>query len=171
MGGVELDLREAKPAAERVVVDVFAWWGGIEVVVPENWRVESDVTPVMGTFEDDRNLATTEEPVATLVLRGTVIMGGVVVRNQPQPHQVVIGVSRRRRRRDRDDDEREVRVSPAGVFVRKKSASGEEREVRIDAPGFGSRIHVTTRPAPGAAPGTPPGAPPSPPPPEPVDPS
>src|SRR5262245_45243108 len=47
MGGVEADLTGARPRGREVVAEVFAWWGGIELVVPENWHVVSEVTPVM----------------------------------------------------------------------------------------------------------------------------
>jgi predicted membrane protein len=41
MGGVELDLRGASVAdGENVIIDAFAWWGGVEIKVPGNWRVD-----------------------------------------------------------------------------------------------------------------------------------
>ena len=52
MGGVTLDLRQAKMTPEGAVVDTFAFWGGIEVKVPETWQVRGEVIPLMGGFED-----------------------------------------------------------------------------------------------------------------------
>lgn len=81
MGGVELDLREAQIAPGReAVLDTFAFWGGVEVRVPESWRVVSQVMPLMGAFEDN----TTSKgggsgPV--LVVRGVAVMGGIEVKN------------------------------------------------------------------------------------------
>src|SRR5687768_1472756 len=44
MGGVELDLRNAQiQPGQDVVIDTFAMWGGVEIKVPENWRVVSEV--------------------------------------------------------------------------------------------------------------------------------
>ncbi len=80
MGGVELDLRGARPAGPQVVLDVFAWWGGVDIMVPRDWRVVSEVMPFMGGYED-KSRPVEGEVATTLVLRGVVIMGGVEVKN------------------------------------------------------------------------------------------
>ena len=80
MGGVELDLRNATIAdGQQAIVDVFAMWGGVEVRVPEHWRVISRVSPLMGGFVD--NTSSTAAKTATIVFRGTAIMGAVEVKN------------------------------------------------------------------------------------------
>ena len=79
MGGVNLDLTEADIAGQRAVIHVFAMMGGLEIRVPEEWTVEVGVTSIMGGVEDK-----TRGPAATakrLVLKGTVIMGGIEIRN------------------------------------------------------------------------------------------
>lgn len=79
MGGCEIDLRHAAINGEAVI-DVFAMWGGIEIRVPDGWRVIGRVTPILGAFEDGTRPpqgATTH----TLVVRGVVLMGGVDVKN------------------------------------------------------------------------------------------
>lgn len=85
MGGVELDLRSAKAASDTVYVEVFTWWGGIEIVVPRDWKVDIEASPIMGGVVD-----TTKAPVGpvatTLVVRGIVIMGGVEVKNKSALH-------------------------------------------------------------------------------------
>ncbi|HEX2059862.1 MAG TPA: DUF5668 domain-containing protein [Thermoanaerobaculia bacterium] len=80
MGGVEIDLRNAnmKPG-EEAVIDTFAWWGGIEITVPEHWRVESTVLPLMGAYEDNTKATNAAGPV--LVVRGLAVMGAVEVKN------------------------------------------------------------------------------------------
>jgi hypothetical protein len=79
MGGCELDLRNASIDGEAIV-DIFALWGGIEIRVPDNWTVVSQVTPVLGGVDDK-----TRPPQGTsrqrLVLRGFVVMAGVEVKN------------------------------------------------------------------------------------------
>lgn len=79
MGGCEIDLRNAEIHGEAVI-DVFAMWGGIDIRVPENWRVVGRVTPVMGGFEDTTRVAG-DARVHTLVIRGMVLMGGVTLKN------------------------------------------------------------------------------------------
>jgi hypothetical protein len=80
MGGVTLDLRQAKLAPEGAILDTFAFWGGIEIKVPESWQVRGEVIPLMGGFEDKtRPKAGAVE--GTLVIRGFAIMGGVEVSN------------------------------------------------------------------------------------------
>jgi hypothetical protein len=92
MGGIELDLVDAAPTDGRVVADVFAWWGGVEIVVPEHWRVESDVTPIMGAFQDETRFVERPGATPTLEVRGLVVMGGVNVRNPGMPRRVRVGV-------------------------------------------------------------------------------
>lgn len=101
MGGVQLDLDDAKPADGRAVIDVFAVWGGIEIRVPDDWRVEVEATPLMGGVESNARLAPGVEPVGTLVVRGLVMMGGVEVKNTPLNDQKVGVVVRTGWRSDR----------------------------------------------------------------------
>jgi predicted membrane protein len=97
MGGVELDLRDATPASGRVVADVFAVWGGIVILVPDTWRVESEVSVVMGALQDETKYSNPPEPAGTLVLRGAIMMAGLEVRNESAATNVrgvKIGVTR-----------------------------------------------------------------------------
>ena len=80
MGGVELDLRDAHIAnGAGAIVDAFAFWGGVEIIVPRNWKVVSQVMPVMGAYED--NTKPNGEPGPTLTIRGTAIMGAIEVKS------------------------------------------------------------------------------------------
>lgn len=84
MGGVTLDLTEARIEGEAAEIDVFALWGAIEIFVPADWVVVGRVLPLMGAYEDKTRPA----PVAggaserrpRLIVRGMAIMGGVEVR-------------------------------------------------------------------------------------------
>lgn len=83
MGAVELDLRGASIASSPAVLDVFALWGGIELTVPPEWRVEVQGTPIIGGFENKARPASAAAgaPAPVLVVRGTAIMGGVEIKN------------------------------------------------------------------------------------------
>ena len=80
MGGCEIDLRQASIAGVEAVVDVFALWGGIEIRVPEDWTIIVRVTPLMGGVED-KTRPVPSSAGKRLVLRGVVIMGGIVVKH------------------------------------------------------------------------------------------
>jgi len=79
LGGCEIDLRRAAINGEAVI-DIFAMWGGIELKVPEDWAVESRVTPLLGGVED-KTRAPQGSTAHRLVLRGFAIMGGVEIKN------------------------------------------------------------------------------------------
>ncbi len=80
MGGCTIDLSGADIGAGGAVVDAFAFWGGIEIVVPEDWVVTNKVLPLLGGSEDKSRAL----PGASkqLLVRGTAIMGGVTIVNQ-----------------------------------------------------------------------------------------
>jgi predicted membrane protein len=79
LGGQELDLSGAGIGSEPAVLDVFAMWGGIEIIVPDDWEIVSDVTPVMAGFE--ARGGANADPKKRLVVRGAAIMAGIDVRN------------------------------------------------------------------------------------------
>jgi predicted membrane protein len=79
MGGCEVDLRRASIAQEEAVVDVFAFWGGVSLRVPEEWEVVNRVNVFLGGIEDKAH--PTPGAKQRLVLTGTVIMGGAEVKN------------------------------------------------------------------------------------------
>lgn len=80
MGGCEIDLRNAVIAHSPAVIDVFAFWGGIEINVPQNWTVSFEGTPILGGY-DDKTFRQNTPADQRLIIRGTIIMGGVEVSN------------------------------------------------------------------------------------------
>lgn len=79
MGGIEIDLNGAEAEHGRAVVDVLVWWGGIDIRIPEGWRVVNEATVIMGGVEDKTKPS--PEGAGTLVLKGLVVMGGVEVKS------------------------------------------------------------------------------------------
>jgi predicted membrane protein len=79
MGGCEIDLRDASISSNPAVIDVFAFWGGVELRVPDDWVVELRGMPILGGFEDKTRPP--REHLKRLVIKGMVIMGGVEVKN------------------------------------------------------------------------------------------
>ncbi len=80
LGGCELDLRHASiREGGEAVIDTFAFWGGIEIKVPEDWEVVNRGSAFLGGFDNK----TRPLPGASkrLLVTGTAIMGGVEVKN------------------------------------------------------------------------------------------
>ena len=80
MGGVKLDLRDTAMHGDTTTLDVFAFWGGIEILVPPDWIISSRVTPIMGGFADNRRPSKVV-PTKTLIIQGFNLMSGVEVKS------------------------------------------------------------------------------------------
>ena len=80
MGGCEIDLREASIVDSPAVIDVFALWGGVELTVPEDWTVTMKTQPIMGGISD-KTTAPKGGSEKNLILKGSVVMGGLEVSN------------------------------------------------------------------------------------------
>lgn len=78
-GGAVLDLREARFAPGRTVIELFAFMGGVEILVPPGVRVETGSTAVFaGGIESEAGDATALSPLQPVIeLSGLVIFGGV----------------------------------------------------------------------------------------------
>ena len=82
-GGVTLDLRNANLAPEGAAIDAMSAFGGVEILVPEGWRVEMNGIPIFGGFENrTTGPATGVAEGRALHVRGTALFGSVVVRNR-----------------------------------------------------------------------------------------
>jgi predicted membrane protein len=80
MGGCEIDLRQASIKEGDAVLDLFAFWGGIEVRVPEEWSVVLEGIPVLGGYEDNSR-PPKGEARKRLIIKGYAVMGGVEIKN------------------------------------------------------------------------------------------
>jgi predicted membrane protein len=80
MGGVELDLRGASMKNSEAVLEIFAFWGGIEIRVPQDWNVNVQAIPLLGGIEDRTSRANPNSG-KTLIIRGYAIMGGADISN------------------------------------------------------------------------------------------
>lgn len=80
LGGCDIDLRDCGSEGGPAEIDTFAFWGGIEIRVPEDWDVQVRGLAVLGAYEDKRRSGTGEGR-KVLIVRGTAIMAGVEVKN------------------------------------------------------------------------------------------
>jgi predicted membrane protein len=80
-GGTELDLSRADFTG-TAVVELTTIFGGTKFIVPSNWTVKSEAVTLFGGLEDKRNMQNvTDQPEKTLLLKGTVIFGGVEIKS------------------------------------------------------------------------------------------
>lgn len=78
MGGCEIDLRDASINGEAVL-NVVAFWGGIELKVPTDWTVILQGSGIMGGFVEKTKMPADSNK--RLVVRGYAIMGGFEAKN------------------------------------------------------------------------------------------
>jgi predicted membrane protein len=82
-GGIELDLTKANLAQGVSELEIACVFGGATLIVPDDWHVTIEVTPVLGGFSDSRKLSPgrTVDPSKHLVIKGAVIFGGGEVKS------------------------------------------------------------------------------------------
>jgi predicted membrane protein len=80
MGGCEIDLRDCGSEGGPAEIDTFAFWGGIEIKVPEDWEVQVKGVAILGGYGDETRTVRGESG-KVLVITGTAIMGGVEIKN------------------------------------------------------------------------------------------
>ncbi len=87
MGGVVVDLREARLTAREVVVTASAVMGGIDIVVNAHTQVVVNGVAIMGDFSESRPKVPAEVGPGSPVVevRGLALMGRVNVRRKAMP--------------------------------------------------------------------------------------
>lgn len=77
-GGGKYDFRNAKLAEGVVILEVSMIFGGLEIIVPNNWNVKVEVDSILGGFNQKSLdfLAPKPEMQGQLVIRGSAIFGG-----------------------------------------------------------------------------------------------
>jgi predicted membrane protein len=78
-GGVELDLRKATITKEASI-NVFSFWGGVTLTVPEEWNVKVRAMPIAGGVEN-KTATPTNKNAPTLYIDGDIIMAGIEIKN------------------------------------------------------------------------------------------
>jgi class 3 adenylate cyclase len=83
MGGCDMDLRRAEIEGPEVEITAFAFWGGIDIIVPEGFDVDLRGFSFMG----GRSLRLRDVPIVPgsprIVIRGFAVMGGIEVKSRP----------------------------------------------------------------------------------------
>lgn len=79
-GGADYDLRDARVERPPAVIDLTCMFGGVELRVPEDWIIHNDVLALFGGV-DDKRLDSTTDGEATVSIRGTVLFGGLTIKD------------------------------------------------------------------------------------------
>jgi predicted membrane protein len=83
MGGAKVDFSQAD-ISDKAVLEITQVLGGVQLIIPANWEIKSEIACVMGSVEDKRppqSTVSSEENKKTLVLRGTISLGGLEIKS------------------------------------------------------------------------------------------
>lgn len=77
-GGTILDLRRTKLEAPETYIDIDCSFGGIEIYMPSNWNLQSQINAVLGGCDDKRyNPGIEIDQEHLLIIRGNITFGGL----------------------------------------------------------------------------------------------
>lgn len=84
-GGVDIDLRNARFAERHTTITAVAIMGGIDIVVPDDIRVEVTGIGFMGAFDSHGDAPVNPDPNGPVVtINGFAFWGGVTVKRRPR---------------------------------------------------------------------------------------
>lgn len=82
-GGAEVDLREVKVLTKKpIAIDLSAMFGGIEIFVPNDWKIKISGTPIFGGMDDKtRQIFEPDGKHPIVYINYHVMFGGVEIKN------------------------------------------------------------------------------------------
>jgi hypothetical protein len=82
-GGITLDLRDAQPAADGASINATVAFGGIDILVPEGWRISVRSVPIFGGLDDKTDHSKVPaEGAPTLHVDAVTVFGGVDIKHR-----------------------------------------------------------------------------------------
>ena len=86
MGGAKLNFKDADFSGDSMAINVLVLMGGLDIIVPNHWQIVMRGTPILGGMDDKTvsrrgSEAADDSNVKRLIIDGTVIMGGIDVKN------------------------------------------------------------------------------------------
>jgi predicted membrane protein len=83
MGGAEIDLRGATLDPDGAYLQVRTYFGGTEIVVPEDWRITFDSRAYLGGADGPKPPADLPEDAPRLTIEALTVFGGLDVKRKP----------------------------------------------------------------------------------------
>jgi predicted membrane protein len=81
-GGSTIDLRNAQISANGAELEMTATFGGIELIVPDNIRIQTKGTPILGALDNKAHTVHDINEVAPLLkINYFVMFGGIEIKN------------------------------------------------------------------------------------------
>jgi predicted membrane protein len=81
-GGSKIDLTKTTLAPGENILEISCMFGGVEIIVPLDWKVQIQVSSVMGAFSDKRNTRNTPlDNSRCLIIKGSAVFGGGEVKS------------------------------------------------------------------------------------------
>ncbi|MCD7852167.1 MAG: cell wall-active antibiotics response protein [Parabacteroides sp.] len=77
-GGTILDLRRTRLEAAQTAIDVDCTFGGVEIYLPSDWNLQTQIDALIGGCDDKRyNTSIEIDKEHVLLVRGRVSFGGI----------------------------------------------------------------------------------------------
>jgi len=80
-GGADLDLLGAGLEGGKATLEATAIFGGVNIIVPRDWRIVTNGTPILGSYEVKHVNPPEAQAKATLYIRGAAVFGSVTIKN------------------------------------------------------------------------------------------
>lgn len=79
-GGNDIDFSQADFNG-TAALEINVVFGGVKLIVPPHWKIQSDVTAAFGSVEDKRREASQVADNKTLILKGSVAFGSIEIKS------------------------------------------------------------------------------------------
>ncbi|HNW73368.1 MAG TPA: DUF5668 domain-containing protein [Bacteroidales bacterium] len=81
-GGSEVDLSQSTLAEGVSELEINAIFGGVTLIVPADWKIQSKMTSILGGFSDKRAyIREASDSSRILIIKGSTIFGGGEIKN------------------------------------------------------------------------------------------
>jgi len=78
-GGSEIDLRGSK-AQDGAVIEIFTMFGGTDLLIPSDWKINLDTVTIFGGVSDSRTNID-PNPTCSVKIKGFTLFGGGEIKN------------------------------------------------------------------------------------------